>query len=83
MIQQANRQYSSGSLTKGGVEIAIETGGFLQTAKEVGDIVVGVTDGKPVYLREVADVTDGTEEPSQYLLHGKEVRMLQRVTSLP
>ena len=71
MLQQANRQYSSGSLTKAGAEIAIETGGFLKTAKEVGDIVVGVTDGKPVYLREIADVTDGTEEPSQYLLHGR------------
>jgi multidrug efflux pump subunit AcrB len=71
MLQQANRQYSSGSLTKAGAEIAIETGGFLKTATEVGDIVVGVSSGKPVYLREVADVTDGTEEPSQYLLHGR------------
>ena len=71
MLQQANKQYSSGSLTKANSEIAIETGGFLQTAKEVGDIVVGVSGGKPVYLREVADVTDGTEEPSQYLLHGR------------
>jgi multidrug efflux pump subunit AcrB len=71
MLQQANRQYSSGSLTKAGAEIAIETGGYLKTATEVGDIVVGVSAGKPVYLREIADVTDGTEEPTQYLLHGR------------
>jgi len=70
MIQQANRQYSSGSLTKGGAEIAIETGGFLQSPTEVGDVVVGVSAGKPVYLKEVADISDGTEEPTQYLLHG-------------
>jgi multidrug efflux pump subunit AcrB len=71
MLQQANKQYSSGSLTKGDAEIAIETGGFLQDPSEVGDIVVGVSQGKPVYLKEVSEIVDGTEEPTQYLLTGK------------
>jgi multidrug efflux pump subunit AcrB len=34
--------------------LTVETGEFLRSADEVGDLVVGVHQGKPVYLREVA-----------------------------
>jgi len=71
MLQQGNRQDIAGAVTKGNAEIMIETGGFLHSAAEVGDIVVGVNGGKPVYLKDVAQVKDGTEEPTQYVLHGK------------
>jgi multidrug efflux pump subunit AcrB len=36
----------------------------------LGNVVVGVFGGKPVYLREVADVVDGAEEPGQYVFFG-------------
>jgi multidrug efflux pump subunit AcrB len=71
MLQQSNRQFASGSLTENNREIAIETGGFLQSAEDAGNVVVGVQAGKPVYLREVAEIIDGAEEPEQYLLFGK------------
>ncbi|WCJ59387.1 efflux RND transporter permease subunit [Fontisphaera persica] len=71
MLQQANRQYAAGGLTSDNREIAIETGGFLTRAEEVGQIVVGVFQGRPVYLREVADILDGPEEPSQYVFFGR------------
>ncbi|GIX50631.1 MAG: multidrug transporter AcrB [Limisphaera sp.] len=70
MLQQANRQYRAGGLTGDDREIVIETGGFLKNAEEVGQVVVGVHGGKPVYLRDVADIVDGAEEPSQYVLFG-------------
>ncbi|MGA4645705.1 efflux RND transporter permease subunit [Limisphaera sp. 4302-co] len=70
MLQQANRQYRAGGLTGDDREIIIETGGFLRNAEEVGQVVVGVHGGKPVYLRDVADIVDGAEEPSQYVLFG-------------
>jgi multidrug efflux pump subunit AcrB len=69
MIQQSNRQFASGGLVSGDQEIAVETGAFLETAEDVGNIVVGVNNGKPVYLREVATILDEAEEPSQYVLH--------------
>jgi multidrug efflux pump subunit AcrB len=71
MIQQANRQFHSGGLTAGDMEVAVETGAFLENADDVGNIVVGVADGKPVYLREVAEIVDGAEEPEQYVLHSE------------
>ena len=42
----------------------VETSEFLRSAAEVGELVVGVNQGKPVYLREVANVEDGTAQPT-------------------
>jgi multidrug efflux pump subunit AcrB len=70
MLQQANRQFSSGELTSDNREVAVETGAFLRSAEDVGNVVVGVFGGRPVYLKEVADVVDGAEEPSQYVFYG-------------
>src|SRR5262245_26646462 len=70
MLQQANRQYAAGGLTRDNREVAIETGGFVRSAEDSGNIVVGVFGGRPVYLREVAEVVDGAEEPNQYVLFG-------------
>jgi multidrug efflux pump subunit AcrB len=70
MLLQANRQVAAGGLTTDNREILIETGAFLTSAQEVGNVVVGVFNAKPVYLREVAEILDGPEEPSQYVFHG-------------
>jgi multidrug efflux pump subunit AcrB len=70
MLQQANRQYSAGGLTSDNHEVVVETGAFLRTGGDVGSVVVGVYGGKPVYLRDVAGIEDGAEEPSQYVFFG-------------
>jgi multidrug efflux pump subunit AcrB len=70
MLQQANKQYSAGGLTSDNHEVIVETGAFLQTADDVGNVVVSAYSGKPVYLRDVADIVDGAEEPSQYVFFG-------------
>ena len=70
MLRQANRQFRSGELTTMNQSLVLETGAFLQNAEEVGNVVVGVSAGRPIYLREVADVVDGAEEPSNYVFHG-------------
>jgi multidrug efflux pump subunit AcrB len=70
-IQQANRQDYSGNLLSGNREILLQTGKFLSSAREVGRLVVGVHDGHPVYLDEVAKILDGPEEPNNYVLFGK------------
>ena len=71
MLQQGNRQYRSGGLTTNNQEVVIETGGFLASAEDVGNVVVGVFGGRPVYLREVAEIVDGAEEPSNYTFFGR------------
>ena len=34
------------------------------------DLVVGVFDGAPVFLQDVADVEDGPDEVANYVRHG-------------
>ncbi len=71
MLTQANRQRIAGSLTAANREIVLETGGFLTTARDVEQVVVGVFSGRPVYLRDVATALDTAEEPSQYVFFGQ------------
>jgi len=67
MIQQANRQSTAGGMLSNNREIVIETGGFLETAEDVANIVVGVAGGRPVYLRDVAQIIDGAARPANYV----------------
>lgn len=47
--------------------LAVETGEFLRSAQDVGDVVVGVSRGAPVYLREVARIEAGAQLPQRYV----------------
>ncbi len=69
-LQEANRQSRSGVLLSTNREMILQTGTFLESAREIGRVVVGVFDNRPVYLDEVAEIIDGPEEPSTYVLHG-------------
>ena len=69
-IQAANSQSLSGTLKSLNHEIQLQTGTFLQSAEEIGRIVVGVYGGRPVYLHEVAKIIDGPDEPADYVLYG-------------
>ena len=69
-LQSANRQLIAAPLTDHNREILLQTGSFLASAKDAGNVVVGVHGEKPVYLRDVATIVDGPEEPSQYVFFG-------------
>jgi multidrug efflux pump subunit AcrB len=66
-LEQANRQLPSGSFATGNRELLVETGGFLQDAEDVGRVVVGVFGERPIYARDVAQIVDGPEEPTDYV----------------
>jgi multidrug efflux pump subunit AcrB len=51
----------------GGQRISIETGYFFESAKDVADVVVGVHAGKPIYLKEVAQIEEGAQQAQQYV----------------
>ncbi|MCB0320868.1 MAG: efflux RND transporter permease subunit, partial [Bdellovibrionales bacterium] len=69
-LRQANREYSSGNLTTNNEELLVETGNFLRTKEDVESVLIGVYQGKPVYLKDVATIEDGPEELSQYVFYG-------------
>ena len=71
MLRAANEQSKSGSYPSPAGEIVLHTSGFLRNAEEVARIVVAGHSGRPVYLRDVATITDGPEEPDQYVFMGR------------
>ena len=70
-LDAANRQSRAGSLPTPEGEILVETGGFLANVGQVGAVVVGAYQGQLVYLRDLAQVLDGPEEPTDYVLFGR------------
>ena len=69
-LQKGNASHSSGSFSGGNKETLVETGGFLENVDAVKRLVVGVYNGKPVYLADVAQVRDGVQEPEDYVFYG-------------
>ena len=63
----ANRRLPAGSFSSSNREFILEAGSFLTCADDVRRVVVGVADGRPVFLGDVSRVQDGGEEPSQYV----------------
>ena len=72
-IASANQAMPSGSVANPGAArgepgmLSVETGEFLTNEKDVGDIVVGVSNGRPIYLREVARVEAGAQQPQRHV----------------
>ena len=69
-LNTANSAMPSGSLNADNRLIEIETGEFLASARDVSELVVGVSDGNPVYLADVAQIIDGPPQPARYAWFG-------------
>jgi multidrug efflux pump subunit AcrB len=69
-LQSANLGLPLGELLSGNRAVAVESGPFLKDAREVGELVVSVQAGKPVFLQDVAAVRDGPLPAHQYVWYG-------------
>jgi multidrug efflux pump subunit AcrB len=65
-ISSANASVPVGNITMSDVNYPIQFQGSLDSADQVPDIVVSAASGAPIYLRDVAFVSDGLEAPSTY-----------------
>jgi multidrug efflux pump subunit AcrB len=62
-INAANQEMHAGSTEGGNSTFSVYTGGFLRSANEIGRLVLATRGGIPIYVRDVARVTHGPEEP--------------------
>jgi multidrug efflux pump subunit AcrB len=69
-LQAANMGAPVGELLGGNRSVTVEAGPYLRDAKEVGELVVGVHNGKPMYLQDVATVREGVPPAKRYVWHG-------------
>ena len=65
-LKGADASVTAGSFSQFNREFTVTSTSFLATAGDVADLVVGVHQGRPVYLRDIAQVIDGPEEADNY-----------------
>ncbi len=65
-LAASNTVQSAGALVSAGIEIPVQAGTFLASAEDVAGLVVGVFEGRPVYLGDLANVEAGPDVPEQY-----------------
>lgn len=69
-LGSANSSIAAGSLVDNNREMQVQAGSFLMNPEEIADLVVGVYQGAPVFLRDVASVSLGTDNATQYVTYG-------------
>jgi multidrug efflux pump subunit AcrB len=70
VIRGENLALEAGRFEHGNREYLVETGRFIRAREDLEALVIDVRDHRPVYLRQVADVTDGPGEPTHYVWFG-------------
>jgi len=62
LLKAENLNRPAGKVEEGNMDVYLRTVGEYRTAPQIASTVVTVRDGKPIYLRDIADVEEGVEE---------------------
>lgn len=65
-LQVSNVTARNGSFEQQNTQFNVETGTFIRGVDDLNEIVVNVSGGRPVYLKNIATVVDGPAEPDSY-----------------
>jgi multidrug efflux pump subunit AcrB len=70
-LQGANASLQAGSFAENNREIRVDAGNLFTSRTDLESVVVAVNQGRPVYLRDVAEqIIDGPSEPANYVVFG-------------
>jgi len=68
VLQARNLSVGGGEMDAGGKTVFLNPSGEFKSEREIGDVMVGSTpQGTPLYLRDVADILRGYENPPRFL----------------
>jgi len=67
VLQMENRETHAGVITQGNQSFSVHLDGFFRDTDDLGALVVGMQNNAPVYLRDIARISDGPEEPADYV----------------
>jgi multidrug efflux pump subunit AcrB len=70
VVRGEHRALSTGRFDSRNQSVLVETGRFIRSREDLEGLVVGVSERRPVYLRQVAEVTDGPAEATSYVWFG-------------
>ena len=66
----ANTAADLGARVNQSTAIQVQVGALLSEADEIGQLVVGVRDGAPIFMSDVATVVDGAAQADSYVSYG-------------
>ncbi len=77
-LSSANQSTDAGVLVNRNREIPVQAGRFLVNADDVKSLVIGLHDGKPVYLSDVATIRQESDQPQSYVWFGSGQAVAQK-----
>jgi multidrug efflux pump subunit AcrB len=77
-LRAANVVLQAGSTVGEGADRPVTAGAFLAGRDDVAELVIGVQGGRPVYLQDVATITDGADQSERYVWFGAGPAAAQR-----
>ncbi|TAN00194.1 MAG: efflux RND transporter permease subunit, partial [Rhodanobacteraceae bacterium] len=69
-LKAANVVTQAGDRVAGDRDVPVTAGTFLAGADEIAQLVIGLKDGQPVFLSDVATIRRGADLPDQYVWFG-------------
>ncbi len=69
-LSAGNVARDAGSVVGGNREMPVQAGTFFSTLEDISGLVVGVHNGAPVFLRDVATIRRGPDKPERYAWFG-------------
>jgi HAE1 family hydrophobic/amphiphilic exporter-1 len=77
-IRAENQNTPLGEIYQGNATFLVRSQGQFQSIEDIRNLVVLTRQGVPVYMRDIADVTDSTEQRRQFMrINGKSAVQLQ------
>ncbi len=70
IIQEANQELPSGYVNEKNTLYYVKTGNFIRSESDLENLVVGWYGGKPVYLKDIATITEGPGGVHDYVAMG-------------
>ena len=70
-LESANLGLPVGDLIHGDTLVQVESGPFIRSAEDVKDIVLGVRNGEPVFIKDIAKVVDGAQQTRRIVWQGE------------
>lgn len=67
VLVNANLVLQTGALVSGSVNANVQAGEFLVRKEDVANLIVGLKQGRPVYLQDLAEIRGGPDQPEQYV----------------
>ncbi len=70
-LQASNVVMQAGERVENGRQVPVTAGTYLADAQQVAELVIGLREGRPLYLSDVAEIRRGADLPVSYVWHAK------------